>query len=134
MTPTLTQIRAALQNLAVKKGRPDYELCTVKAVKRALENGTEHYLIAELPFFEMKPREEDKPLKPYGARGYAEPRQRKEVEDWLKSYKGNLEKFAILAGCSKSGLFHIKHGRVNCTLDMYNKIMKARKELEGVAA
>ena len=47
MTPTLTKVRTALQNLATKKGRPDYELCTVKAVKRALENGTEHHLIAE---------------------------------------------------------------------------------------
>ena len=53
MTPTLTQIRTALQNLAVKKGRPDYELCTVKEVKRALESGTEHHLIAELPIFEI---------------------------------------------------------------------------------
>ena len=54
MTPTLTQIRAALQNLAAKKGRPDYELCTVKAVKRALESGTEHHLIAELPFLKCR--------------------------------------------------------------------------------
>jgi len=61
MTPTLTEVRTALQNLAAKKGRPDYELCTVKAVKRALENGLEHHLIAELPFFEVLPREEDKP-------------------------------------------------------------------------
>ena len=48
MTPTLTQVRTALQNLTAKKGRPDYELCTAKAVKRALENGTEHHLIEEL--------------------------------------------------------------------------------------
>ena len=38
MTPTLTQIRAALQNLAAKKGRPDYELCTAKQVKYAMDN------------------------------------------------------------------------------------------------
>lgn len=64
MTPTLTQIRTALQNLAVKKGRPDYELCTIKEVKYAMDNGIEHHLIAELPFFEVLPREEDKQLKP----------------------------------------------------------------------
>ena len=45
MTPTLTQIRTALCILAQRKGRPDYEICTAKAVKRALENGTEHHLI-----------------------------------------------------------------------------------------
>ena len=67
MTPTLTEVRQALSKLAKQKGRPDYELCTVKAVKRALENGTEHHLIAELPFFEMRPREEDKSIKPCGA-------------------------------------------------------------------
>ena len=99
-----------------------------------MDNGLEHHLIAELPFFEVLPREEDKPLRPYGTRAYPEPRQRKEVEDWLKSYKGNLEKFALLAGCSAGNLLHIRGSRINCTLDMYNKIMKARKELEGVAA
>ena len=133
MTPTTNQIKEALRILAQRKGRPDYELCTVKEVKRALESGTEHHLIAELPFFEVLPREEDKPLRPCGTRAYPEPRQRKEVEDWLKSYKGNLEKFAILAGCSAGNLFHIRVGRINCTLDMYNKIMKARKELEVAA-
>ena len=45
MTTTLTQIRAALQNLAAKKVRPDYDLCTVKSVKRALDNCLEHHLI-----------------------------------------------------------------------------------------
>lgn len=48
MTPTLTQIRAALQNLAAKKGRPDYELCTAKQVKYAMDNGIEHHLFAEV--------------------------------------------------------------------------------------
>ena len=48
MTPTLTQIRTVLCILAQRKGRPDYELCIVKAVKRALENGTEHHLIEEV--------------------------------------------------------------------------------------
>lgn len=134
MTPTLTQVRAALLSLSWLKGRPEYDLCVAKQVKFALEHGLDHPLIAELPFFEVLPRKEDEPLKPYGPKEYPEPRQRKEVEDWLKSYTGNLTKFASLAGCSKSNLFHIKHGRINCTLDMYNKIMRARKELEGVEA
>lgn len=51
MTPTTNQIKEALRILAQRKGRPDYELCTAKEVKYALENGTEHHLIAELPFF-----------------------------------------------------------------------------------
>ena len=134
MTPTLTEVRAALLNLSWLKGRPDYELCTVKQVRFALENGLEHPLIDELPFFEMKPREEDKPLKPYGTRQYPEPRERKEMEDWLKRYEGKREHLAQLAECTPGNIGHIIAGRINCTLDMYKRIMKARKELEGVAA
>ena len=134
MTPTLTQIREALKILASNKGRPDYELCTAKQIKYAMDEGLEHHLIAQLPFFEVFPREQDKPLRPYGTRAYPEPKLRKEMEDWLKSYKCNLEKFALLVECSPSNLGHIKVGRINCTLNMYNKIMKARKQLEGVAA
>ena len=67
MTPTLTEVRIALSKLAKQKGRPDYELCLAKQVKFALENGLEHHLIAELPFFEVLPQEEDESLKPCGA-------------------------------------------------------------------
>lgn len=56
MTPTLTQVRTALQNLAAKKGRPDYELCTAKQVKFALEHGLDHPLIEEVRgLIEFKP-------------------------------------------------------------------------------
>lgn len=121
MTPTLTQIRAALQNLAAKKGRPDYELCTAKQIKYAMDNGIEHHLIAELPFFEIA-KEIDKPLKPYGTRQYPDPRERKEMEDWLKRYEGKREHLAQLAECTPGNIGHIIAGRINCTLDMYNKL------------
>ena len=137
MTPTLTQIRTALQNLAAKKGRPDYELCTAKQVKYALDNGLEHHLIAELPFFEVLPREEDKPLKPTkptGQRGFITDAQALEVVIWLKNFNGLYKDLAEMVGCSKSMLIHIKARRNRCTFEMYNKIMKAREELEGVKA
>ena len=133
MNPTLTQIRAALQSLAAKKGRPDYELCIAKQVKYAMDNGLEHHLIAELPFFEILPREEDKPLKPYGTRQYPDPRERKEMEDWLKRYEGKREHLAQLAECTPGNIGHIIAGRINCTLDMYNKLLKAREKLEVTA-
>jgi antitoxin component HigA of HigAB toxin-antitoxin module len=138
MTPTLTQVRTALQNLAAKKGRPDYELCTVKAVKRALENGTEHHLIAELPFFEIKKpevKEEPlKPTKPVEPRCYPTEEQALEIVTWLKNFQGRYVDLAKIAGCQKGSIHHIKAGRTNCTLEMYKKLTKARKELEGVAA
>ena len=135
MTPTLTQIRSALQNLAAKKGRPDYELCTVKAVKRALENGTEHHLIAELPFFEIKkPEVKEEPLRDVVPRSYPTEEQALEIVTWLKNFQGRYVDLAKIAGCQKGSIHHIKAGRTNCTLEMYKKLTKARKELEGVAA
>ena len=135
MTPTLTQVRTALQNLAAKKGRPDYELCTVKAVKRALESGTEHHLIAELPFFEIKkPEVKEKPLRDVVPRSYPTEAQALEIVTWLKNFQGRYVDLAKIAGCNKGSIHHIKAGRTNCTLEMYKKLTKARKELEGVAA
>ena len=135
MTPTLTEVRTALQNLAAKKGRPDYELCTVKAVKRALENGTEHHLIAELPFFEIKkPEVKEEPLRDVVPRRYPTEEQALEIVTWLKNFQGRYVDLAKIAGCQKGSIHHIKAGRTNCTLEMYKKLTKARKELEGVAA
>ena len=135
MTPTLTQVRTALQNLAAKKCRPDYELCTAKAVKRALENGTEHHLIAELPFFEIKKLEvKEKPLRDVVPRRYPTEEQALEIVTWLKNFQGRYVDLAKIAGCQKGSIHHIKAGRTNCTLEMYKKLTKARKELEGVKA
>ena len=137
MTPTLREILTALQNLAMKKGRPDYELCTAKEVRYALENGFDHHLIAELPFFEIMQKEQEKPLKPSetkGQRVYVTDEQALEVVMWLKSFKGRYKDLAKMAGCSNSMIIHIKVRRSRCTLEMHNKIMKAREELEGMAA
>ena len=135
MTPTLTEVRTALQNLAAKKGRPEYELCTVKQVKFALENGLEHPLIAELPFFEIKkPEAKEEPLKLVESRRYPTEVQALEIVIWLKNFQGRYVDLAKIVGCKKARLSQIKHGRVNCTLEMYKKLTKARKELEGVAA
>ena len=135
MTPTLTQVHTALQNLAAKKGRPDYELCTVKAVKRALESGTEHHLIAELPFFEIKkPEVKEEPLRDVVPRHYPTDAQALEIVTWLKNFQGRYVDLAKIAGCNKGSIHHIKAGRINCTLEMYKKLTKARKKLEGVKA
>ena len=133
MTPTLTQIRAALQNLAAKKGRPDYELCTAKQVKYAMDNGLEHHLIAELPFFEIN-REEDKPLvKEPVKRGYATDAQISEVVIWLNNFNGLYIELAQKIGCDCAFLSNLKAKRRNVTLNMYERIMRARNELEVAA-
>lgn len=141
MTPTLTQVRTALQNLAAKKGRPDYELCTAKAVKRALENGTEHHLIEDvLPLIAapvvVKEAVVVKPKRPKHRvskarvakkREYPTTAQIAELTTWLNVYQGSHAALARMAGCSDSILSHIKRGKRNCTLDIFNKVSEARK-------
>lgn len=137
MTPTLTQVRTALCILAQRKGRPDYELCTAKQVRFALENGLDHHLIAELPFFEIKKlevKEEPlKPTKPVEPRVFTTEAQALEIVIWLKNFNGLYKDLAKMVGCSSPILIHLKNRRSKCTLSMYNKIMKAREELEVAA-
>ena len=143
MTPTLTQIRAALQNLAAKKGRPDYELCTAKQVKFALEHGLDHPLIEEVRgLIEFKPvvaevvrthRVSHARLVKH--RVYPTAEQAKDIVDWIRSYGGRLVDVARIAGCAHSTLSLIKSGtRHSFTLDMYNKMNTARMSLENVTS
>ncbi|MCL5767380.1 hypothetical protein [Acinetobacter sp. ANC5681] len=135
MTPTTNQIKEALRILAQRKGRPDYELCTAKQVKYAMDNGLEHHLIAELPFFEIKkPEVKEEPLRDVVPRRYPTEAQAFEIVTWLKNFNGLYKDLAKMVGCNSSMLIHLKTRRSRCTLDMYNRIMKARKKLEGVAA
>ena len=125
MTPTLTQIRSALQNLAAKKGRPDYELCTAKAVKRALENGTDHHLIKDvLPLIAApvvvekvavvkpkRPKHRVSKARVAKKREYPTTAQIAELTTWLNVYQGSHAALARMAGCSDSMLSHIKLGK-----------------------
>lgn len=98
MTPTLTEIRTALQNLAMKKGRPDYELCTAKEVRYALENGLDHLLIEELRGLIQErtiPQDITHDKKVSHARlvkhhVYPTAEQAKDIVDWIRSYGGRL--------------------------------------------
>lgn len=149
MTPTLTQVRAALLNLSWLKGRPDYDLCVAKQVKFALENGTEHHLIKDVlpliavPKVVVKEVVAVKPKRPKHRvskarlakkREYPTTAQIAELTTWLNVYEGSHAALARMAGCSDSILSHIKRGTRNCTLDIFNKVSEARKQLDGVAA
>ena len=148
MTPTLTEILTALRILAQRKGRPGYELCTAKAVKRALENGTEHHLIEEvLPLIAApvvvkevvvvkpkRPKHRVSKARLAKKRKYPTTTQIAELTTWLNSYEGSHAALARMAGCSHSILSHIKLGTRNCTLDIFNKVSEARKKLDEVVA
>ncbi len=142
MTPTLTEIRTALRILAQRKGRPDYELCIAKQVRFALENGLDHPLIEELRGLIQErtiPQDITHDKKVSHARlvkhrVYPTAEQAKDIVDWIRSYGGRLVDVARIAGCAHSTLSLIRSGtKHSFTMDVYNKIMKARKELEGMA-
>ena len=143
--PTLTQVRQALSQLAKQKDRPDYELCTAKEVKTAFECGIHHALIGELiPLIEFTKKAVEKPAKPKGLRVsqarlarkryYPSSEQVAEIVRWLNQSGIKLIDIAAKADCRYSSLSRIRTGDKKFTLDMYNKIMKARKKLEGMAA
>lgn len=141
MTPTLTQIRTALCILAQRKGRPDYELCTAKEVRYALENGLDHLLIEELRGLIQErtiPQDITQVKKVSHARlvkhrVYPTAEQEKDIVDWIRGYGGRLVDVARIAGCAHSTLSLIKSGtRHSFTLDMYNKINTARMSLENI--
>ena len=148
MTSTLTQVRTALCILAQRKGRPGYELCTAKAVRYALENGLDHHLIKDvLPLIAapvvVKEAVVVKPKRPKHRvskarvskkREYPTTAQIAELTTWLNVYQGSHAALARMAGCSDSILSHIKRGKRNCSLDIFNKVSEARKKLDGVAA
>ncbi len=67
-------------------------------------------------------------------REYPTTAQIAELTTWLNVYQGSHAALARMAGCSDSILSHIKRGKRNCTLDIFNKVSEARKKLDGVAA
>ena len=144
IAPTLTQVRQALSQLAKQKDRPDYELCTAKEVKTAFECGIHHAFIGELiPLIEFTKKAVEKPVKPKGLRVsqarlarkryYPSSEQVNEIVRWLNQSGIKLIDIAAKADCRYSSLSRIRTGDKKFTLDMYNKIMKARKELEVAA-
>ena len=141
--PTITQVRQALHKLAEQKNRPSYEVCTAKEVKQAFELGLDHPLIGDLKSLIVFSPEVSDVVRSHRVsrarlvkqRVYPTAEQAQDIVNWIRSYKGRLVEVARLAGCAHSTLSLIKSGtRTAFTLELYNKIMKARKELEGVEA
>jgi len=86
-----------------------------------------------LHFFEIKkPEVKEKPLRDVVPRSYPTEAQALEIVTWLKNFQGRYVDLAKMAGCNNGSIHHIKAGRINCTLEMYKKLTKARKKLEGV--
>lgn len=151
-TPTLTQVRQALKLLAEQKGRPDYELCTAKEIKCALEHEINHPLAQEvLPLVKFRKKEEDNQVEQVAKKPkpkvhrvskvrlakkkiFLDPKLKQELVDWLSVYQGSIAELSRMAKCSHSLLSHIKSGKRNCTFEIFNKVKAAREELEGVAA
>lgn len=146
---TITQVKQALHKLAEQKNRPSYEVCTAKEVKMAFDLSLDHPLIEEvLPLIAVpkvvveevvvvkpkRPKHRVSKARLAKKRQYPTTAQLKELVEWLNSYDGSHAALSRLAGCSHSILSHVKLGTRNCTLDIFNKVSEARKQLEGMAA
>lgn len=135
--PTITQVKQALHKLAEQKNRPSYEVCTAKEVKYALENGLEHPLIEELrPLIvdRVIPTEIIYDKKVSHARltkrrVYPTRAQEIGVISWLNNCGYSLSKISRVADCGGSTLSQVRRGKQKFTMDVYNKIIYAQKEL-----
>ena len=113
-----------------------------------LENGTEHHLIKDVLALiaapvvvkeavvvkPKRPKHRVSKARVAKKRKYPTTAQIAELTTWLNVYEGSHAALARMAGCSDSILSHIKLGKRNCTLDIFNKVSEARKQLDGVAA
>lgn len=138
--PTTTQVKQALHKLAEQKNRPCYEVCTVKEVKYALENGLDHPLIDELRplivdrvipteiIYEKNVLSKEQVEK----RLYPTKEQEVEIVRWLNESGHQPRYVSKIAGCAEATISMIRKRKNKFSLHMYNKINAARMSLEGV--
>lgn len=123
---TFTEVRYALQCLAHKKGRPDYEMYVAKQVKHAIDNNLDHPLLNELLIGERKPIELPKPKKPTTGDEFVE------IRRWLLSIKMPVREIAFRSGCSITTISSIRTGAtVKISPPIKEKLDRFRSELSG---
>lgn len=134
----LSEIRDQLAVVAEKNGRPEYELCVLKAVQFAVMNGTEHPLKEYLNI--KQPVEIPKVIKkaPLPKSGPKVPQaSREEIDDlcdWVIAQAGRQNQLAVKAGTSHSIIWRVRKSR-SCTKRLYAQLLRAKNEImSGVSA
>ncbi|MFJ1518488.1 hypothetical protein ACG59Z_01110 [Acinetobacter sp. ABJ_C1_1] len=130
---TLSEIRDSLVKLAALKNRPPYEMCVVKAVRDAFEDGTYNYLKDELICLlriETQERKDESEvfLSQAQKRMPAKQNDVKALIEWVSMETGRAERLAEAAELDSSLISAMrKNGR--CTIDLYNRLMKGKAKL-----
>ncbi|PSD73950.1 hypothetical protein [Acinetobacter pittii] len=130
---TLSEIREQLAVVAERNGRPPYDLCVLKAVQFAVNNGTEHPLKEYL----TKPKAAIKSVstvkgpsaKSGPKRAQATVEEIKALCEWVEDEVGRQAMLAEKAGTAPSVLWRINRTQT-CTKALYNRLITVRKEIE----
>jgi hypothetical protein len=129
----LSEIRDQLAVVAQRNGRPEYEVCVLKAVQFAVMNGTDHPLKEYLnrPKAQHKQAEviRSPSAKSGPKRAQATSEQIKELCEWVSDEVGRQVMLAEKADTAPSVLWRINRTGT-CTKALYTRLMKARKEIE----
>lgn len=129
---TLSEIREQLAAIAQRNGRPPYDLCVLKAVQFAMNNGIDHPLKEHLKLTkkdEAKAKEQQKPSNKAGPKvPHITKEQVNELCAWIYGESGRQMLLAEKAGTSASILWRISKSRT-CTKKMFNRLSNAKKAI-----
>lgn len=130
---TLSEIREQLAVVAERNGRPAYELCVLKAVQFAVNNGTDHPLKEHLSKPQLAIRSVSTVKGPSAKSGpkraQATPEEIKALCEWVEDEVGRQAMLAEKAGTAPSVLWRINRTQT-CTKALYNRLNKAKCEIE----
>lgn len=131
---TLTEVRNNLNKIAMLKNRPPYEMCVVKAVRDAFENGTEHQLKTEIicalktememellndELFELE-------INPSLKHTFVNKDCLDGLVDWISKVHGRQQQLGKLTKVSPSNISSMRSTR-KCTLNLYKRLMKGKE-------
>jgi len=129
---TLSEIRDQLAVVAERNGRPPYDVCVLKAVRFAVESGTEHPLKEHLNIKQpvvIAKVEKKSPVPKAGPKvPQASKEEIKELCDWVSAKVGRQNQLAVMAGTSHSIIWRVRKSRA-CTKRLYEQLLRAKNEI-----
>ncbi|WP_262470791.1 hypothetical protein [Acinetobacter sp. WU_MDCI_Abxc22] len=129
----LSEIRDQLAIVAQRNGRPPYDLCVLKAVRFAVENGTEHPLKEHLIKVKQAKKQLEIIRNPSNKSGpkmaQATQEEIEEMCEWISDENGRQVMLAEEADTTPSVLWRMKRTS-SCTKVLYNRLVKARAAIE----
>lgn len=129
----LSEIRDQLAVVAQRNGRPPYDLCVLKAVQFAVNNGTEHPLKEHLIKIKQAKKQLEIIRNPSNKSGpkmaQATQEEIEEMCEWISDETGRQVMLAEEADTTPSVLWRMKRTS-SCTKVLYSRLVKARAAIE----